>query len=270
MTSERCEGEAPASSRGGAFVSVLVFFSVIFALAALAWMLFLPMIFAEQLQRRTGFDVTLRSLAVNPCAGTIELRGLVLTNPPGFPVRDFLQLREFRAEAQVMTLLSDRAVFDNVVLDVAQITVVKTTAGRTNAELFEQGFAERESAAGASRVAQTAPRFLIQRLTLRFDRLVVADHSETVPQVREIRLNLNRSFTGVTDLKPLLSPEVWQSLAPIAAAVSSLVPNDLGRALQVAAHDSARTGAERLKRAGEKAGEKVKGYLEALEESKKP
>ena len=88
--------------------------------------------------------------------------------------------------------------------------------------------------------------------------------------MRETDPGLNRTFTNVTDLQPLLPAEVWQSLAPIGAAVSGLVPGDLGTALRDAAKEAASAGAARLRQAGRQAGEKAKGFLEALEESKKP
>jgi hypothetical protein len=259
-----------ARDRGGVFFKLLVLLAVLFAAAALAWMLFLPEIFAARLHDRTGFGVKLHSLVAIPFTGRVELRGLTLSNPAGFPVRDFLELRELRVKTELTSVFSDRPVFEEVVLDVAGITVVKPAAGRTNAEAFQQGVGAPESNAPATGAARPAPRFLIRRLTLRFDRLVIADHSGSTPVVREVDVGLNRTFTNVTDLKPLVPAEVWQSLAPVGAVVGELVPNDLGHTLRAAARDAARTGAERLREAGQKTGEKVKGFLEALEESKKP
>jgi uncharacterized protein involved in outer membrane biogenesis len=253
-----------ADLQGGLFLKLLVFLTVALAAGALAWMLFLPALFVARLHERTGFDVTLGSLAVNPFSGTVQIRGLVLANPTGFPVRDFLQLREFGAEAELTSLLSDRPVFTSMVLDVPKVTVVKDAQGRTNTEVFHRGFGAVPSS------VRPMPRFLIRRLTLRFDRFVVVDHSDLEPQVRELKVGLDRVFANVTDLQPLLAPEVWQKLAPIGAAVGSLIPNDLGRALGEAASEATRVGAARLKQAGEKSGDKLQGFFESLEESKKP
>ncbi len=268
--SPRSSYPVPGRNRGGIFLKLLVLLAVLFAIGALAWMLFLPVLFTTQLRERTGGDVTLRSLMVNPFTGTIELHGLVLANPTGFPEHDFLQLREFRLKADVASLLSDRPVFDDVALDVAKVTLAKTAAGRTNTEALPQGLGASEPGAPAPVAARPAPRFLIRRLTLRFDQLVIADHSGAFPVVREVALGLNRTFTNVTDLKSQLPAEAWQGLAPIGAAASGLVPSDLGQAWHDAAKQAAKEGAERFKQARQKTGEKVKGLIEALEENKKP
>src|SRR5690348_4901611 len=92
--------------RGGALFKLLVMLVVIFAFGALAWMLFLPVIVTRQIRQHSGFDATVERLAFNPLTGSIELRGFTLTNPPTFPVSDFLQLRQFQATAKVRTLFS--------------------------------------------------------------------------------------------------------------------------------------------------------------------
>lgn len=247
--------------RGGVMFKLLVLLAVLGAAGALAWMLLLPAFLVAQLHERTGFNVELQSLVANPFTGLIDVRGLVLSNPPGFPTRDFVQLREFRLEAELTTLFSDRPVFDQVTLDLAKITLVKQAGGRTNAEAFQRA---------PLAAVPAAPRFLIRRLDLRFDRLAVADHSGLVPVVREFEVGVKGTYRDVTSLQPLLSPEVWQALAPLGAALDGLVPENLGQAVRRAAKEAAKTGAERLRAAGQRTGESVKGYLEALEETKKP
>jgi hypothetical protein len=255
---------------GGVIFKLLVLLAVVFAGAALAWMLFLPLVLTAQLQQRTGFAATVESLAVNPFTGTVELRGLVLRNPPGFPVRDFVRLREFSAVAEVFSLLSDRPVFTSIRLDLADITLVKREDGRTNAEAF-QGKPGPAAAAGAEPPAARPPRrFLIRRLSVRVDRLVIADHSARPPVVHEYPLGLDQTYRDVTDVKQLFAPAVLQSLAPVGAVLNGLVPGDLGRALNGAVKGAAKAGEGWLKAAGRKAGEKAKEYLDALEESGKP
>ena len=240
------------------------------AAAALVWMLFLPLVLTAQLRQRTGFDATVRSLAVNPFTGTVEVRGLVLANPPTFPVRDFVQLREFSANAEVLSLWSDRTVFTSVLLDVASVTLVKRENGQTNAEAFSHNLTLAED--GQPRPPSSRPprRFLIRRLTVRVDRLVIADHSTRLPTSREYRVGLNQNYTDVTEAKQLFAPAALLSLAPVGAALHGLVPGDLGHALDDSVKDATKTGAGWLKATGRKYGEKAKEYFDALEESRKP
>ena len=74
----------------------------------------------------------------------------------------------------------------------------------------------------------------------------------------------------MTELRQLLAPAALQSLAPVAEALTGLVPGDLGQALSDTVKGATKAGEKLLRATGRKAGEKVKGYFDALEESKKP
>jgi len=126
--------------RGGVFSKLLIFLITVIAFVALGWMIFLPTILTSELRKRSGFDASVERLAVNPVSGTIELRGLVLANPPTFPEHDFVELREFRANAEVTSLFSDRLIFDRVVINVA-----KRNAGQTRRRYDECGGVGKQS-----------------------------------------------------------------------------------------------------------------------------
>ena len=257
-----------SSTRGGALFKLLVVLAVLFAAGALAWMLFLPAIVTAQLRSRTGFDATVQSLAVNPFTGRVELRGLVITNPPTFPEHEFMEVREFSANAEVFSLLSDRPVFTTLVLDVASVTLVLRPGGQTNATAFQHHLAS--DGAGTPSPPSPPHHFLIRHLTLRADRLVIVDHSGPQPASHEYHLGLNQSYTDVTDVRQLLSPAALQSLAPVGLALKGLVPGELGDAIGDAMKGATKAGAGFFKTVGHKAGEKVKGFFDALEESRKP
>ncbi len=135
---------------------LLVALAALCAAVALAWMLFLPALLTSQLRSRTGFDVTVQSLAVNPFTGKVAVHGLVISNPPTFPVHDFIEVREFSANLEIFTLFSSRLVFTSMVLDVPTVTLVTRDEGESNAVAFEQnlGIGRRRNAASAVAAAQ--------------------------------------------------------------------------------------------------------------------
>ena len=75
-------------NRGGCLVKLLVLATFFAAAFALAWMLFLPVVLTQQLRSRTGFDAEVTNFAVNPITGHVVLRGLVLSNPAAFGMKD--------------------------------------------------------------------------------------------------------------------------------------------------------------------------------------
>jgi hypothetical protein len=254
--------------RGGAVFKLLIFLAVVFCAAALAWMLLLPTLLITQLRQRTGFEASVQSLAANPFTGTIEIRGLIVTNPPTFPVTDFLELRSFSANARIFSLFSDRPVFTSVVVDAARVTIVKREGAVTNVSALSGNFSNPEQPPLPPNRARK--EFLIERLIVRIEEVVIADHSGRVPDVQTYRLSLNQSYANVTGVKQLFTPSTLQGLLPFGSALNGFLPGAVGQALGEVVHDAARTGGKMLKRAGQTTGEKINGYFDALEESKKP
>ena len=250
---------------GGALVKVLVFLIVIFAFVALAWMLFLPKLVTAQIRMRSGFDATIESLAVNPVSGNIEMKGFVLTNPPTFPVEEFVELREFQASARTASLFSENPIFDRMLVNAATVTLVKRKDGATNAEAFQRNLEDYDRKPLVAEKSKQR-KILIRQLDLRIDRLVVVDHSLREPTRREFTLNLHQSYTDVTRLDQLLEPGALKNLAPIAVAIGGLLPGEIGKLLTEVGGSSV----DLLHQAGRRTGERVKGFFDALEESKKP
>lgn len=129
-------GPAMAGNRGGTLMKLLVFIVVFCCVIAAAWIYFLPIVLTSALQKHTGFPVKVTQLGFNPFTAKVDLTGLVISNPPGFPRPHFIEVTSFSANAQMKTLFSDRPVFDYARLEVAYVALVRDSDGVLNAELF--------------------------------------------------------------------------------------------------------------------------------------
>ncbi len=267
--------------RGGIMLRLLVVLTVLFAVSALAWMLLLPVWITSGIRDRTGFDASVASVSCNPFTGRLAIRGLVLTNPAGFLPGDFLQLREFRADGDLLSLLSDRVVLDELVIDVRKAAVVRRADGRSNLELFERslGFAPPPPTVTNSAPAKSAPaaaaperKFLIRSLSLRFDELLIVDVSPASPEYHDYHLAVEQHFKDVTAAKQLLVPEVLRRVAAenLGRVLERIVPGDFGRALGDGAREAAQSGEAMLQEAGTQAKGFLRGMREKLDQSKKP
>ena len=242
---------------------------VAFALAALTWMAFLPMIAERELRAATGFDVRVEVLAVNPFSGHVEVRGLVAKNPPDYPSLDFVNLRELRADIDELSwLFGDRLVITDLYVDADSVQIVRRRDGTSNAGEFAAAF----SSKGPSASAPGKPgRFLVKTLRIKLDRLVIADYASPTPEVKTYNLAIDHTFANVSNPVQLLVPEVVRSLYSFGLRrdTEQLLPGGFGKALADAVGAAAHVG-DKLKDAGQKTGQFLKGLLDKLEQTSKP
>jgi hypothetical protein len=244
---------------GGIWLKLAVVLAILFAALALAWMILLPLAVTKVVRLRTGFDTEIQALYFNPFTANLAVRGLVITNPPSFPVKDFVEIREFRADTRLASLFSRRWEIDDAVLHVALLAVVRDQRGVVNARLFRGG--PTGTAPGRPPAATPKPErargFLIRHLEVRIDRLTVADYSKGTPAVREFNLNFRHTYENVTSVRQLAAP-LADTSAGLSRALESVLP-EIGTAL--------RSARGTLKETGRKAGEALKSFFESLEKS---
>ncbi len=252
-----------------------IFFAGIFGLAALAWMVFLPAVVAHELRSITGFDFRVEVLTADPFTGRVLVRGLAANNPPGFPAPDFVQLRELRSEVEVFScIFRDRIVVDDLDLDVGRIVLMRRHDGKTNAGEFMAAFSRRGSSPSAPAAAPSAPgrptRFLVKNLRLRLGQVVVADYSAAKLDEKKYNLNIDQSYTDVTDTRQLLVPGVIRTLHSFGLHhdIAQLLPGDFGKALAATVGGAAQIGTG-VSEAVKKTGQNIKGLFDKLEQSPK-
>jgi len=246
--------------RGALLVKVLFGLVLAGALGCVLWVVILPGWVVSTIRTRTGFGASVEHLSVNPFTAKVTITGLVLKNPAGWPQEEFVSLREFRAEGDLFSLLGNRLVADEVVVDVAQVTIVRNQHGDLNAAVFKAGM-NREDKTGAvgPKIAGPQRAFLIKHLVLRFDRMVFADYSSGQLRLKEYNLNISRDMRDVDSVAKIVSPFTGSALGMVTGLLGGRFPtggdflNDLKGGLQDA---------------GKKTGEKLKGLLDSLDKMK--
>lgn len=251
MTTGRTE-----SRHGGAGLRLIFGLTVLFAFVALAWMLLLPGAVARLVRDRTGFEVRMRSFYLNPFTAQLKVDGLTITNPSGYPRKDFLDIPELRIDASPGSLFTRTWKIDNAVVHLAAITLVRDTHGGVNARRFEEGWSgpvAPSSAEGDESKSEHA--FRISRLALQVDRVVVADYGGDRPLVRIFNVHFTHTYTNVSGMQGL------------AAAVAAIMARTGGAGQRILPQGGSflRAASEQLQEAGRKTGAAVKGLFESLE-----
>lgn len=248
-----------SDSRGGILFKLLLGVAVVLAAVSLAWMMLLPVVASKYISSQTGFSMRVDSLSVNPFSASVKIKGLVLDNPSDFPMPDFVHVRSFVVEAELSSLWSNRIVIDNADVDVAEVALVKDSHGQSNAALFQDRLAG-PSKPSPSKPATTSKSkaFLVRKLHLRFDRLLMVDYSGAKPSRKEINLDFDHTYQDVT------SPV--QVAVPILGRVTALggAIGDFAGKLGNQARDAAANAAQQVKETGKKAEGVIKGLFKSL------
>jgi hypothetical protein len=252
------------SRKGGVLGKLLLVMATLFVIGAIAWVLLLPRLVAAQIHSQTGFNATVDHLSVNPFTANIEIDGLVLKNPAGWPVDNFLELRQFKADGSLTSFFSSKIVANEVILDVGRCTVVRDKKGALNATVFSNALNGKSkapaAAAGQPHPAAKTKEFLIKHMVLKFDTLVYADYSGATPTTKEYDLKLSSDLHDVDSVAKIVKPITSASIGVLADALTGAL-NGRTNLLKDA------TGA--IGDAGKKAGEKLKGLLDSLDKKKR-
>ena len=279
------------SSRGGALLKLIVFLIVFFAIVVSAWIFFLPPILASTLEKRTGFSVKVEKLSIDPFRNRVQFTGLVISNPPSFPRPEFVQVRSFRAMAQLDTFFTDRLVIDDGEIDVANVALIRNSAGTLNAALFSDRLLNARKPKGKPKPAaepkakpgqpKPAPAskpavteraelpektFLIKRLVVRFERMIVEDHTGTKPVSREYMLNFSHTYENVINTDQFVVGPFMKGFTAVGSAITGLIPGDMSQTLG----EATRSGTELYREATKKTGDPFRAFMQTLEETNKP
>ncbi|HEY5079327.1 MAG TPA: hypothetical protein VII43_05750 [Opitutaceae bacterium] len=241
------------------------------ALLALAWMVFLPSVVEHELRELTGFNVKVAVLTANPFTGRVVARGFVATNPSTYPKPGFIEVRVVRVDLSLFSLaFSDRIVVDDLDVDIDTVELVRRHDGHANAIDFASAFTVPAAASPAPALGKRT-HYLVRKLHLRLDRLIVEDYTGSKSYEKSYDLHIDQSYSNVIDSRQLLSPEVVKSLHKFGLhhEVSELLPGDFGRALADAVGGAAQLGAK-LQDALRETGDAAKGLIDKLDQSKKP
>lgn len=216
----------------------------------------------------TGFGLEFTSVNVGIFSPVVELRGVRLLNPADFPEETAFEIEEFYIEYDPSSLLSDRLVIRELVLDIPLAVVVRKVDGESNVErLADSGRKksgkrrhekeEPRDEPGGGKAEKSAPSIVIEEMTVKLGTLEIhkykPDRSE--PRVEKYELNTKQTFHDVTSLKRVMD----QLMINVAA-------DELSKGLK----DLAEENEDSLEKIGlkkedvEKVGEKLKGFLKGL------
>ncbi|MBT6770734.1 MAG: hypothetical protein HOA81_17345 [Opitutales bacterium] len=189
------------SKRGGVLKSALFLGLFLAAAFSLLWMIALPWAFQLKLEKDTGCSWTAERLACDPFGFELRIYDASLGNAEGFgDERAMMEIRSFRARADMKSLISDEIVVDSASLDIRRMALVLNKRGDLNLEQFVRDLF------GESRGRGAGIRFL--DCSLKVDTVEILDYSSAQRSHKALRLGVDvDGFEGmgaISLFEPLL------------------------------------------------------------------
>ena len=129
--------------------------------------------------------------------------------------------------------------------------------------------AEVKDAAAKEKPAEPPVKFLIRRLTVRLDKVIIADYTTPTPTVKEFDRKFYYTYNDVSDPKQLLAPFVLKPLESVGEAIRGLIPGEIGKAFG-AVTKKAEEEPVAKKKPDAPVEDPLKTVVEKLEETPKP
>ena len=125
--------------------------------------------------------------------------------------------------------------------------------------------ANENSAKAKGKPAGQPMKFLIKRLQVSLDKVIVADYMGATPTVRQFDRKVYYTYNNISDPKQLLAPFALKSLESVGAAIRGLIPGEIGKTVGAVTQSP-----DLPKKPNEPVEDPLKSVVEKLEETPKP
>src|ERR1035441_9813909 len=129
----------------------------------------------------TGFPLKIGSVDVGLFSSKVDVRNLTLMNPPEFQEKMFVDMPELYIDYRLGSMLSGAPHFNDMLINIKQLVVVKTDKGDSNAMKLK----------GVVFSGKSSSKYTIDKLRIHIGTVTVKDYSRPKPTERNISLNID-------------------------------------------------------------------------------
>lgn len=174
----------------------------------------------------TGLGLEIGKLHVGLRSTSVDVQGLSLSNPAGFPDRNMLDMPRIFVDAHLRSLVKGKIRLTDMKIDLKQFTVVKNEKGQLNLDALKPVQTAKPGEKPAPAKKGPAPELQIDNLELKIGKVVYKDYSKGgAPAVTEFNINLDEKFQNITDPNVLVRLIVFKALS--SSTIAALANFDL-------------------------------------------
>ncbi len=192
-------------------LSLVIGLVILVVLAVALAGFYVPFLAEKYLSHRTDFPTTITRSHLNLFLGEVDLWGLNIENPTRFHEPHLLMLKEFSLHLNPMSLATDTKEIERLVLDIPEMSWVKTATGEVNIDAFMEGFqgtpTQTESDKKTTKTKESAsPKLLIKHLVLRIGTVHKLDYTGGSAKTTDYKVNLDLDLKNVSSVADVMLP----------------------------------------------------------------
>ncbi len=181
----------------------------------------------QGVQAITGLPLRMEKLDIGLTTTSMQIKGLRIYNPDGFPDKVMLDMPEIYVDYDLMPLLQKKVFLSEVRINLKEFMVVKNKEGAVNLDALKNLQTEKEPEVKKEKSKTSPPELKIDLLELKIGKVVSKDYSSgDEPSVQEFNINIDERFEDITNVNALVSIIVFKALAN--TSVGALLDIDLG------------------------------------------
>lgn len=162
----------------------------------------------------TGLPVTIGSLNLGIKDPSMEVRNIIIFNPPYFEDKIMADIPELYVKYDFDAFLKGRIHLSGIRFHLKELMVVKTKKGEFNLDALKALVRKKKKGEDTKEAKAKKPREVrIDHLALKVERVVYKDYSQKTPVTREFIIGLDERYSRIDSPKTLVNLIVLRALA---------------------------------------------------------
>ncbi len=175
----------------------------------------------------TGLKLQIDVFKVGLLRPIVDIRGLTLFNPEGYPDKTMVDLPEIFVDYDLPAIITGNIHLRQMRIELKEFIVVKNRDGQLNLDALKVVKSQKEGVRPQETGEGKPIRIQIDDLRLKVGRVVYKDYSKgPTPVVREFNINIDEKYTDIKDPYALVSLIVVRTLTN--TTISQLANFDIG------------------------------------------
>lgn len=163
------------------------------------------------IEGKTGFTTSINTVDLKFFSGYLQIDNVVLNNPPYYQNKNFIHVNQFSTKVAFKPLFKKQLVFDQMLIDINRLTLVRNPQGNINALEFLNNFKKNlhldpttpSSATDLVQPSNSSKKYLIKKLTVQLHSIdIIGFPNEN--DVLNFSPDFNQEYTDVTDIEEVI------------------------------------------------------------------